>query len=88
MTPLSTHEARRLIEELLEHVPEDDDEAGFDVRASPSEKQSTWIKNIHEKIVGAPQYENLVSSGKVPLGRPVETPAVLKNLPKKPPGRR
>jgi hypothetical protein len=33
-------------------------------------------------------YENAWSAGKVPMGRPVETPAVLRNLPLRPPGRR
>jgi hypothetical protein len=33
-------------------------------------------------------YENARSAGKVPMGRPVEMPAVLRNLPLRPPGRR
>jgi hypothetical protein len=50
-----------------------------------SEKQRVWVAQAYEKI--HPQYENLVSSGKVPRGREVETPAVLRTLPKRPPGR-
>jgi len=34
-----------------------------------------------------PEYLNLVSRGLVPRGREVETPEVLRNLPKLPPGR-
>jgi hypothetical protein len=52
-----------------------------------SEKQRGWLLGAHEKLFAAPQYENLVSSGRVPRGREVPTPAVLLNLPKKPPGR-
>jgi hypothetical protein len=51
-----------------------------------TEKQRTWVTSVHERIV--PQYANLVSRGLVPRGREVETPAVLLNLPKKPPSRR
>jgi hypothetical protein len=53
-----------------------------------SEKQRTWTKAIYEQIFDVPEYQNLVSSGQVPRGREVATPAVLQNLPKKPPVRR
>lgn len=56
-------------------------------QAPVSERQATYIRDVHERVLGVPQYENLFSSGKLCIGRPVETPAVLKNLPKKPPGR-
>jgi hypothetical protein len=48
-----------------------------------------YVKAIFERDCG-PEYENLVSSGKVPEGKKVPTPAVLKpeNLPKLPPHRR
>lgn len=59
-------------------------EAGFLL----SEKQKEWIRGVHERLFDAPSYENAWSNGKVPKGREVETPAVLRNLPKKPPPRR
>jgi hypothetical protein len=49
-------------------------------------KQREWVTTVHERIV--PAYANLVSRGLVPRGREVETPAVLRNLPKRPPQRR
>ena len=55
-------------------------------RSVLSDKQRQWAKEVYEKFV--PAYENLVSEGRVPLGKPVPTPAVLLNLPKKPPTRR
>ena len=51
-----------------------------------TEKQRTWVTSVHERIV--PAYANLFSRGLVPRGREVETPAVLLNLPKRPPTRR
>jgi hypothetical protein len=39
-------------------------------------------------LLDRPQYENLFSSGKLAIGRPVPTPEVLKHKPLKPPGRR
>ena len=51
-------------------------------------KQEGYVKDVYERVIGAPQYENLISSGKAPRGRDVPTPAVLLNLPLKPPGRR
>jgi len=59
----------------------------LDGRYQLSDKQRAWLRVVHERVA-APQYENLVSSGRVPRGREVETPDVLKNLPKKPPPRR
>lgn len=55
-----------------------------------SKKQRDWAKAIlaGEKYEPPEEYLNLVSAGKVPLGRPVPTPKVLQNLPKKPPPRR
>jgi hypothetical protein len=49
-------------------------------------KQREWVTTVHERII--PAYANLVSRGLVPRGREVETPAVLRNLPKRPPMRR
>ncbi len=51
-----------------------------------TDKQRSWVKSLHEKLV--PQYQNLVSNGLVPRGREVETPEVLRHLPKRPPQRR
>jgi len=64
---------------------------GMEIPSKPkyqqlTDKQRTWVMSAHERIV--PQYENLVSRGLVPRGREVETPAVLRNLPKRPPTRR
>jgi hypothetical protein len=54
-----------------------------------SPKQRAWAKGLLERFAEKdPTYENLVSRGMVLRGREVETPAVLKNLPKKPPVRR
>lgn len=55
-----------------------------------SKKQRDWLKAViaGEKYDPDPEYLNLMSSGKVPRGREVATPAVLQNLPKKPPPRR
>ena len=55
-----------------------------------SDKQRAWVRSVFERVFDTPQYENLFSSGKLCLGKPVETPAVLRreNLPLKPPGRR
>jgi hypothetical protein len=55
--------------------------------ASLTRRQREWASEVALRI-GAIGYENLVSSGGVPVGRPVETPAVLRHLPMKPPGRR
>ena len=51
-------------------------------------KQHQWVLNVYERTFNEPQYVNLASSGKLVIGRKVETPEVLKNLPLKPPGRR
>jgi hypothetical protein len=51
-------------------------------------KQVAWLKDVYDKFCDVPQYENLVSSGKVPRGREIELPEVLKKLPMKPPQRR
>lgn len=53
-----------------------------------SDRQRAWVKDVYEKVFDDPQYENLVSRGLVPRGKEVETPAVLRNLPLRPPGRR
>jgi hypothetical protein len=52
-----------------------------------TEKQRAYVRGVYEKVFDAPQYENLISSGKAPRGREVPTPDVLKNLPKEPPSR-
>jgi hypothetical protein len=56
--------------------------------ASLTDAQRRWLRATHERLTGTPNYENAWSAGKVPTGRPVETPAVLRNLPLKPPPRR
>jgi hypothetical protein len=57
-----------------------------DGRYRLTENQRVWLQRVRERVV--PQYENLVSNGLVPRGREVPTPAVLLNLPKKPPRKR
>jgi hypothetical protein len=90
-------EDRRMLEELLTASPEPDEEERF--RVGPfqemlardrelSQKQRKWLTETHERICGEVHYENLISSGKAPRGREVSTPAVLLNLPKRPPTRR
>ena len=53
-----------------------------------TEKQRTWAKGVLERATDEPEYLNLASSGKLCREREVETPAVLRNLPKAPPGRK
>lgn len=53
-----------------------------------SEKQREWVRGVHARLFDVTTYENAWSGGKVPKGRDVKTPEVLKNLPLKPPGRR
>jgi hypothetical protein len=55
-----------------------------------SKKQRAWAHAIlsGDKYEAEEECLNLWSSGKVPKGRDVPTPAVLLNLPKKPPMRR
>lgn len=53
-----------------------------------TEKQRSWVHGVYEKVFDEPIYLNLVSAGRVPLGKPVELPEVLKKLPLKPPTRR
>jgi len=54
-----------------------------------TERQREWVRTVadREGIVD-PRTTNLVSRGVVPRGREVATPAVLRNLPLNPPGRR
>lgn len=61
-------------------------------RCKLTPKQRAWAEGVAEGrfVEAEPEYENLVSSGRVPRGREVETPAALRreNLPLRPPGRR
>lgn len=58
--------------------------------AKLSEKQERWLSSAEGRmgvdIGDVPKV--LWESGLIPEGRPVETPQVLKTLPKKPPSRR
>lgn len=47
-------------------------------------KQRAWVEDVCERI-GVCGAKNLWSQGKVPRGREVPTPEVLRTLPKKPP---
>lgn len=61
----------------------------FETGRAPSEGQRAYVGDVYEGVADEPTYQNLWSSGKVPRGlREVPTPAVLQNLPLKPPGRR
>lgn len=53
-----------------------------------TEKQRDFAKSLYTKY--APDYQNLISSGKAPRGKEVPTIEMLKreNLPLKPPSRR
>jgi hypothetical protein len=54
-----------------------------------TEKQRLWARGVTERAFDEPTYENVFSAGKIPRGlHEVPTPAVLQNLPMKPPGRR
>jgi hypothetical protein len=59
---------------------------GGGLNQSITPKQRQWIRNVIERFEGKPSTR--LTDGPVPRGRPVETPAVLRNLPKAPPGRR
>jgi hypothetical protein len=52
-----------------------------------TDKQRAFVQAAlkGEKYNAEPEYENTWSAGKVPEGRKVATPAVLQNLPKRPP---
>jgi len=87
-------EDARMLRELLSL---EEDEERFNVKAFQdmldrdrplSPKQRTWVRGVYENIIGEPQYENLISSGKAPRGKEVPTPEVLRNLPKRPPTRK
>lgn len=52
-----------------------------------SDAQRAWARGLTERLFDEPTYENLASTGRVCIGRPVPTPPVLQNLPKAPPGR-
>ncbi len=91
----------RLLTEVLRYVEErhDDPDERTDVPyrafkdmldrgAALSDKQRAWVRSVHARLFDETTYENLVSSGRVPRGREVETPAILRDLPKKPPPRR
>lgn len=79
--PDLSDENRESFEDMLEKLNAADKEL--------SPKQRSWVKTILGDAA-EPEYENLFSSGKVPLGNPVETIPALRreNLPLKPPGRK
>lgn len=51
-------------------------------------RQRQWADAVAQRLEIDTLPENLHSSGKVAIGKPVETPEVLRNLPKHPPRRR
>ena len=54
-------------------------------RKGLSPNQRLWVNNVLDRY--EPRVANLVSRGLVPRGREVETPLVLRELPKRPPSR-
>lgn len=77
-----------------EELPDEQREAFTDMRqklgsGKLSEKQRAFVRGVLGDKA-EPEYENLVSSGKVSVGNHVETPAILRreNLPLRPPARR
>jgi hypothetical protein len=95
LAPLDEKKLRACLQWAEEHDDEED-RIGFarafqemlDRNRALSDKQRAWIYGIHERLFGEPEYQNDWSEGRVPRGREVPTPAVLRNLPKKPPPRR
>ncbi len=95
-------DAKMLRELLAKHEEIEDDRellsgvqqkafTGMLERGRPlTRNQTQWVRGCYERVFGVPTYENLFSAGKVPMGRPVETPAILRreNLPLKPPPRK
>lgn len=96
MTGLLCRTDRTMLIELVRHAEaRDRDEAGFDVEAfrgmlardrALSDKQRAWLIEVYERVYRSPHYENLVSGGKAPLGRPVEL--MVRDKPLRPPPRR
>lgn len=92
----------KMLNELLAWVDEgglDDDDSPWiaafrDMRRRDrplSDKQRAWLRSVHERVLGTPNYENAWGAGKVPRGEALATPVpeVLKApLPKRPPPRR
>lgn len=82
-----------LLEVAIEKADEQEDERAADAfrsmfkmeRLTP--KQRAWAEAMVEgrRYDPAPEYENLISSGKAPRGREVEL--MVKDKPKFPPGR-
>ena len=79
--PLVSGDSARAFRRMLEEL-----ESGE--RRALSPKQIAWVQDVHERIGGAPSYRNDWSAGRVPRGREVATPDVLRNLPKAPPRKR
>ena len=74
---------REAFGDMLGELESPSSDGGF--FALTAERRS-WARKVAKRI-GTLGYENLVSTGRVPRGKEVPTPAVLLNLPKKPPGR-
>lgn len=88
---------RKLVREVLaEEITEAEREAFTEMlamldagRRTLSERQRSWVREVGKRA-GA-DVDNVMERwkrGEIPRGREVETPAVLRNLPMKPPGRR
>ena len=105
ISPSRQADAAKMLRECLSWAEEHEDEAEHRMNLGAfesmrktvnadrplSDKQIAWVQSVYEKLFDAPQYENLFSSGKVPLGEKLATPVpevLLRPLPKKPPGRR
>jgi hypothetical protein len=75
--------ARSDFEDMAEKLA---DTTRLDYQSMLSAKQRSYVSDVLDKF--EPQYSNDVSAGRVPLGKPVMTPDVLRHLPLKPPGYR
>ena len=78
--PDLAEEHREAFEDMLDKMIEHEREL--------SPKQRSYVKSLLGEDADDDEPRVLFASGKIPMGKPVETPAVLKNLPLKPPGRR
>lgn len=74
-----TNHERDAFEDILARIT--------DRRSVLTQKQRAWVRGVLARNDVVDESDiNLVSRGLVPRGPEVETPAVLRNLPKEPPG--
>jgi hypothetical protein len=82
----------RMLREVIDYCPDQEEEEQFYSIAfkemlergrALSPKQRSWLQDVHERIIGTPNYQNLVSEGRAPREREVEL--LVKDRPLKPP---